>query len=120
MIVSYTVEILPFAIRAKGFNVFNFTISLALIFNQYINPIALGHIHWKYYIVYCAWIAFETVYIYIFVVETKGRSLEETAALFDGEEATQNLVNVVHARDVREDDDKSLEKGYSPTSLSKV
>lgn len=34
LIVSYTVEILPYSIRAKGFNVFNFTISLALIFNQ--------------------------------------------------------------------------------------
>jgi MFS family permease len=42
LIVSYTVEILPFQIRAKGFTVFNFTISLALIFNQYVNPIALG------------------------------------------------------------------------------
>lgn len=42
LIVSYTVEILPYHIRAKGFTVFNFTISLALIFNQYVNPIALG------------------------------------------------------------------------------
>lgn len=42
LIVSYTVEILPYQIRAKGFTVFNFTISLALIFNQYVNPVALG------------------------------------------------------------------------------
>jgi hypothetical protein len=42
LIVSYTVEILPFAVRAKGFTIFNFSISLSLIFNQYINPIALG------------------------------------------------------------------------------
>lgn len=42
LIVSYTVEILPYQLRAKGFNVFNFSISLSLIFNQYVNPIALG------------------------------------------------------------------------------
>ncbi|EEB98308.1 hypothetical protein MPER_02210, partial [Moniliophthora perniciosa FA553] len=42
LIVSYTVEILPYQLRAKGFNVFSFTISLAIIFNQYVNPIALG------------------------------------------------------------------------------
>lgn len=42
LIVSYTVEILPFSIRAKGFTIFNFAISLSLIFNQYVNPIALG------------------------------------------------------------------------------
>ena len=33
---SYTVEILPYALRAKGFVVFNFIISLSLIFNQYV------------------------------------------------------------------------------------
>lgn len=37
----YTVEILPFALRAKGFTVFNFALTLSLIFNQYVNPIAL-------------------------------------------------------------------------------
>lgn len=46
LIVSYTVEILPFDIRAKGFTVFNFAISLSLIFNQYTNPIALGMTDW--------------------------------------------------------------------------
>jgi len=80
LIVSYTVEILPYAIRAKGFNIFNFTISLAIIFNQYVNPIALKSIGWKYYIVYDCWLAFELVYCYLFVVETKNRTLEETAA----------------------------------------
>ncbi|KAF9493456.1 general substrate transporter [Pleurotus eryngii] len=91
LIVSYTVEILPFALRAKGFTVFNFAISLSLIFNQYVNPVALDAIAWKYYIVYCCWIAFELVFLYFFIIETKNRSLEETAALFDGEEAAQHI-----------------------------
>ena len=47
---SYSLEILPYSLRAKGFNVFNFTISIALIFNQYVNPIALENIGWKYYV----------------------------------------------------------------------
>lgn len=79
LIVSYTVEILPYPIRAKGFNVFNFTISCAIIFNQYINPIALGKLQWKYYIFYDCWLAFELVYCYLFVIETKNRTLEETS-----------------------------------------
>jgi hypothetical protein len=53
LIVSYTVEILPYNIRAKGFNVFNFVISVTLIFNQYVNPIALDALSWKYYV--CFW-----------------------------------------------------------------
>ncbi len=106
LIVAYTVEILPYSLRAKGFNVFNFVISVALIFNQYVNPIALGNIGWKYYIVYCCWIAFELVFCYFFIVETKGLSLEETAALFDGEEATRAVTT---AHEIRHDevDDKT-------------
>lgn len=30
----YTVEILPFPLRAKGFTIFNLALSLSLIFNQ--------------------------------------------------------------------------------------
>ncbi|KAJ7659223.1 general substrate transporter [Mycena polygramma] len=84
LIITYTLEILPYNIRAKGFNIFNFTISLALIFNQYVNPIAFDALTWKYYIVYCAWLAFECVFLYFFIIETKAHTLEETAAIFDG------------------------------------
>jgi hypothetical protein len=34
----------------RQFNIFNAVISLALIFNQYLNPIALKAIAWKYYV----------------------------------------------------------------------
>ncbi|KII86878.1 hypothetical protein PLICRDRAFT_55774 [Plicaturopsis crispa FD-325 SS-3] len=108
LIVSYTVEILPFAIRAKGFNVFNFTVSVGLIFNQYVNPIALDHIAWKYYIVYVCWIAFETGFVWFYVLETKNKTLEETAALFDGEDATNQIVDAgveVANTDVHEEKD---------------
>lgn len=94
LIVSYTVEILPYHLRAKGFTAFNFAISLSLIFNQYANPIALDALGWKYYLVYCVWLAFELGFMLLFVVETKGRTLEETAALFDGDDKVAEL----HAR----------------------
>jgi len=91
LIVSYTVEILPFALRAKGFTIFNFAIALSLIFNQYVNPIAFKALGWKYFLVYVFWDMFETVFLYFYIVETKNRSLEETAALFDGEDAVDLL-----------------------------
>ncbi|KAK7041447.1 hypothetical protein VNI00_009313 [Paramarasmius palmivorus] len=102
LIVSYTVEILPYALRAKGFNVFQFTVSLAIIFNQYVNPVALDALVWKYYIVYCCWLVFELAYCYLFVIETKGLTLEETAALFDGEEATGHVAGAGHAAETKE------------------
>ncbi|EJU00892.1 hexose transporter [Dacryopinax primogenitus] len=91
LIVSYTVEILPYALRAKGFTIFNFTISLALIFNQYANPIAMDAIGWKYYVVYDCVLAFEIVFMFFYCVETKNRTLEETAALFDGEDKVDTI-----------------------------
>ncbi|KAF8551820.1 hexose transporter [Imleria badia] len=108
LIVSYTVEILPYNIRAKGFNVFSFVISLALIFNQYVNPIALDAIGWKYYLVYVCWLAFEFVFLWFFVVETKNRTLEETAALFDGDDAIDQITHQAETHEVR--DDSTLEK----------
>lgn len=53
LIISYTLEILPYHLRAKGFTVFGFVVSLAIIFNQYVNPIALRRIGWKYYVSRC-------------------------------------------------------------------
>ncbi|TFK23349.1 hexose transporter [Coprinopsis marcescibilis] len=96
LIVSYTVEILPYAIRAKGLAVFNIAISLSLVFNQYVNPVALGKLEWRYYIVYVVWLAVEFVFVYFFVIETKNRTLEETAALFDTKEETAALA-IAHA-----------------------
>jgi len=114
LIVAYTVEILPYSLRAKGFNVFNFTISLALIFNQYANPIALDKLLWKYQIVYIVWLAFETVFCYFYVVETIGLTLEETSILFDGKEAAQQIIAATaqgqHVHDSASDEKASIEE----------
>jgi hypothetical protein len=36
-------------------------------------------------------LAFELIYVYFFIIETKGRTLEETAAIFDGEEVAEAI-----------------------------
>ncbi|KAH8916615.1 general substrate transporter [Atractiella rhizophila] len=97
LLVAYTVEILPFNLRAKGVAFMNFCVSASLVFNQYINPIALRHIHWHYYLVYLGWLVFELAFVWKLVVETKGLTLEETALLFDGEDKKNTLER--HAAD---------------------
>ena len=64
-----------------------FFVDLALWFNQYVNPIALDNIGWKYYIVYSAWIAFELFVVWKWFIETKNTPLEEIAKYFDGDSA---------------------------------
>lgn len=113
LIVSYSVEILPYQIRAKGMTIFSLVISVTLIFNQYVNPIALRDLGWKYYIVYDCWLLVELIFVCRYIVETKGKTLEETAALFDGDEADKLAsagTRALHAQEHKEDSHLDSEK----------
>ncbi|KAL5338858.1 general substrate transporter [Aspergillus crustosus] len=85
--VAYCAEILPFNIRAKGLAVNLALTALSSVFNQYVNPIGLEDLQWRFYFVYIAILVIECLYIYLLFVETKGPTLEEIAALFDGDTA---------------------------------
>jgi MFS family permease len=45
---TYNLEILPYGLRAKGTTIASLTILIALFFNQFVNPIALDAIEWRY------------------------------------------------------------------------
>lgn len=62
-------------------------IDLSLFFNSYVNPVALGKLGWKYYIVYDVWLAFELFIVWMFYIETSNTPLEEIVKHFDGEGA---------------------------------
>ncbi|KAF9031809.1 general substrate transporter [Hymenopellis radicata] len=78
----YPSECLAYNTRAKGMAMYSFAVSCASFVNTYAGPIALARIKWKYYIVYIAWDIFECLMIYLFAVETKGRTLEELDEIF--------------------------------------
>ncbi|KAJ9629509.1 hypothetical protein H2203_001883 [Taxawa tesnikishii (nom. ined.)] len=100
LLVAYTVEIMPFKIRAKGLMLMNFFVQVALVFNQYINPIGLDNItpKWKFYVIYCVWIAVELTVVYFFYIETKGPTLEEIAKIFDGEDAAVGIADIAEIK----------------------
>lgn len=75
LLVGYTVEILPYNIRAKGMTIMFLCVDLALFFNQYVNPIALDNLKWKYYIFYCVWLGVELAVVYFFYIETRNTPL---------------------------------------------
>lgn len=90
--VSYTVEILPYNIRAKGLTLcFCFT-ALSGVFNQYVNPIGLKNLGWKFYFVYIAVLVIQCIMIYFYYVETKGLPLEEISRVIDGDRAASAVV----------------------------
>jgi len=119
----YPVEILPYNIRAKGMAVSALAINLALFFNSYVNPIGLLAIGWKFYLVYCAWIPVEVLIIYFFYKETKGRTLEELAVVFDGEVAAvagnHLAIDFVHG-EIPQELPLSLEKEESKEYIEDV
>jgi Sugar (and other) transporter len=93
LLVAYAVEIVPYALRSKGLAIMFFCVNAALFFNNYVNPVALAAIRWKYYIVYDCWLLLELVVVYLFYPETNGPTLEEMAKIFDGDEAAVGRVD---------------------------
>ncbi|KAK6456598.1 hexose transporter [Scheffersomyces xylosifermentans] len=85
----YVTEILPYTHRAKGLNIYGLTVNTTLIYNGFVNPIAMASIDWKYYIVYCCILAVEFVTVYFTFVETYGYTLEEVAAVFGDESVSK-------------------------------
>ena len=85
--VAYCSEILPYSIRAKGLALCLAVTALSGVLNQYVNPIGLSHLAWRFYFVYIVILVIEIVCIWFLFVETKGPTLEEIACLFDGERA---------------------------------
>lgn len=76
---TYMVEVWPYAERSRGISVFQLFGRLASFFTTFVNPIGLDAIGWRYLISYCAWLAYEVVFVWFFFPETFGRTLEELA-----------------------------------------
>jgi hypothetical protein len=73
------VEIWPYAERSSGIAWFQLFGRLAGFFTTFVNPIGLRDVGWRYLISYCAWLAYEVVFVYFMFPETFGRTLEELA-----------------------------------------
>ncbi|ORY78255.1 lactose permease [Protomyces lactucae-debilis] len=78
----YPVETLKFESRAKGMAFSSLAVNAASLMNQFAFPVALKNIQWKVYFVFIAWNCIQGVIAYFFVVETKGRTLEELDVIF--------------------------------------
>lgn len=93
LLLAYPAEIWTTSLRAKGVAIAVISNYIALVFNQLINPIAFESISWKYYFVFLVVLLVVLVVVWKTYPETRGRSLEDIALIFDGEEARVTGVN---------------------------
>lgn len=84
---TYCMEVVPYTLRSKAALLYSLTSQGWVLFNNYVNNIAMDAISWRYYIVFCVWIFIQGVVVYFFFPETQGLGLEEVAQIF-GEDIT--------------------------------
>ncbi|EON95980.1 putative sugar transporter-like protein [Phaeoacremonium minimum UCRPA7] len=104
----YIAETLPTTTRAKGTAIGNFASSAASTVIQYSSGPAFKNISYYFYLVFLFWDLFEAVFIYFFFPETKDRTLEELAEVFEAPnpvkkslekrtaQTVMNTLNVTH------------------------
>lgn len=78
----YPVEVLSFEMRAKGMAFSNLSLTTAMLINQFAYPIALKNIEWKLYIVFIIWCPIQAFVVWMFIPETKHRTLEVSNKCF--------------------------------------
>ncbi|KAH7168188.1 general substrate transporter [Fusarium sp. MPI-SDFR-AT-0072] len=107
--VPYTAEILPFKLRTKGLAIFTSVGTLANSFNQFVNPIALEAIAWKYYAVYIAILIFYLVFAYVMYPETKHHTIEEVSMIFDKKDGQIEHLGNIAIQKIEKDGGESFE-----------
>ncbi|KAJ5626338.1 hypothetical protein N7510_002647 [Penicillium lagena] len=93
LLVAYTLEILPYHLRAKGVMIMNISVQIILAISGQTNNIAITQLPKTYYfwIFYTCWDVLEAIWVYFVFPETKGPTLEEIAYVFDGDEAVAHI-----------------------------
>jgi hypothetical protein len=83
--VIYPVEVLNYSIRGNGFAAYSFVQNGLGLMVGFAAPSALGSWGYLTYLINAGFNCFELLFVVIFWVETKGKTLEEMDIIFDGE-----------------------------------
>ncbi|KAK7207650.1 general substrate transporter [Myxozyma melibiosi] len=99
LLFAYPAEIWNYMNRSRGLVVVQVSSFLALIFNLFVNSIALDNIAWKYYFVFIGVLIVVIITTYFTYPETRGHTLEEMAQVFDKDEVEDEEANR-HVKDI--------------------
>lgn len=92
LLYAYPTEIFPYELRSFGVALVLFGANLTLIIGSVANPVAMSALGWRYYILFIVMDALFFVAVWFLFPETKGKSLEEVAMVFE-KEKDQRLVD---------------------------
>ncbi|KAF9894144.1 hypothetical protein FE257_009117 [Aspergillus nanangensis] len=106
----YIAETLTTTTRAKGTAVGNLMSNISSTIIQYASGPAFDKIHYYFYLVFVVWDLIEAVFIYFFFPETKERTLEELAEVFEAPNPVtkslqkRDIGSVLNTLEVKEED----------------
>ncbi|KAF4467470.1 MFS hexose [Fusarium albosuccineum] len=87
LVITYPLETVTTKQRSIFFSSTMFSMNIASFIAQYINPVGLEALSWRWYIIQIVFNTCLIVLIYFTWVETHGLTLEEIAMVFDGKES---------------------------------
>jgi len=102
ILTGYTVECMSYDIRPKLICTQNLLVQATITGFNYLNPVALKSISWRYYVIIDIIILLEIALVYFTYPETSKITLEEVNVVFDGKKAVMNdLSEKVDGGDLR-------------------
>ena len=90
ILTGYTVECMSYNIRSKLIVTQNLLVQATITGLNYLNPVAIDNIGWKYYVCIDVIIVVAIVIVYFTYPETSKVTLEEVSTIFDGKNAVKN------------------------------
>lgn len=90
ILTGYTVECMSYDIRPKLICTQNLLVQATITGFNYLNPVALKNISWKYYVIIDVIIVLQIAMVYFTYPETSKITLEEVSIIFDGKKAVRN------------------------------
>ncbi|PGH02596.1 hypothetical protein AJ79_07600 [Helicocarpus griseus UAMH5409] len=117
---TYLIELFPYSQRTHGIGVQQVFGKAGGFFSMNVNPPAMDAIGWKFFAIYCGWIAFEVIFIYFMYPETSGRTLEELAFLFEDPDLAEQAAAAVEHQMHKDVDAKetTLHVDNSPNKMA--
>lgn len=91
----YSSEIFPTHLRAKGATIQSITFSWTSVLWAQVGPIGIANVEWRFFLICICLATIGGLVIFFFYPDTRGKSLEEIAALFGDEDLV-----AIYQRDV--------------------